>query len=256
MCVPHRILDFRPNGGPRCSQLGVDFAEMDQATCGKRIVHCSETVRSDAEKRIFTPPERSKKEVFANSNRVPHDPVAGHRRWPFGEDSSNAGTIGGYQGRSRRRKFLSNGAQRGRTVIAWRETLTSTPFHHRLDGSNFAVGASPSGKNMRHLLIDGNPVLSATGKTAKTTKFNSIRGTSAIRCKKRKLTVVDNHTPAGQYRIDQHPCSSGNETVAPVVTAAQRIVECLAANEPRLHPNRSINNEFAAMMMYREEVIV
>lgn len=233
--VGHRLhLEFVPAQDSRLSVRmavqGLDgrgLAEMDRRLAATNR-HFEQYAR-DAEA-IFSTAGTLEEEVFADFESGTYDgwSVTGDA---FGEIPQTLETIGGYQGKINAvGKFFvnSHNIRSGGDVghgDSLAGTLTSPPFIIDFDGIEFLVGGGAHReKTCVHLLIDGKPVLSATGNSNNQMSLNTwdVRRFAG---KEAKIEVVDNHTSGwGNIGIDhivflkRNGGTGGNP-------AAQRIVD-------------------------------
>lgn len=149
----------------------------------------------------------------------------------FGQLPNTLETIADYQGRiNGQGNFfvnshnIRNGAdtRRGDSLTG---TLTSHPFQIDFDAIEFLVGGGAhQGKTCVNLVIDGEPVLSATGRNNNLMSLN-IWDVRPFAGKEAKIQVVDNHTSGwGNIGVD-HIVFLKHSGTADASSAAQRVVD-------------------------------
>lgn len=257
--VGHRLhLEFVP---AKDSQLsirmvvqGVDgqgLAEIDRRLAATNRQFAEYAQAAEA---IFGPGGKLDEEVFADFESGTYEgwTVTGDA---FGEMPQTLATIGSYQGKINAvgKYFVNshnirNGGDVGRGD-SLTGTLTSRPFKIDFDAIEFLVGGGAhQGQTCVNLVIDGKPVLSATGKSNNQMSLNTwdVRPFAG---KEAKIEVVDNHkTSWGNIGIDHIvflKCSGdsgGNPT-------AQRIVDAWRRERAELRSQVVLKSHVAPAMM-------
>lgn len=181
----------------------------------------------------------------------------------FGKIPQTLKTIASYQGRiNGRGKYFVNShnirpggdVQKGDSLTG---TLTSPEFAIDFDAIEFLVGGGPhKGLTCVNLVIDGKPVLSATGKANNQMSLNTWN-VRPFKGKKAKIQVVDNHTSGwGNIGLDHIvfqkvvPADKNKgAAISPTAAVAQKIVRSWKQEREQLAGQIVLKSRVAPAML-------